>query len=815
MAKHKYHSNSDQHDPKIFQESLGSFGTTTAPGENQLSALATKVKQGVRHVELHLANVGKGEFYKHDVPDKYGFEQRRTIMQLAKMNEQTLSVHSTFNVNSFSGLGQRGGFDEQQRSNNIREIDESIKFASETAKGGAVVFHLHETQLPTPASELNLSKQYLKDLKNGVYGDSGKKNYEKLQKEFKCDFFERQFQENPNLKNEIRVKFENLPKSRKDYLKDSFGILDWKDFYEHNHAEKLKLEQEGNPLVVVGESITKAQRGQSILDLKEENFKNLTQKEKDFLEGKGISTNYKNKLEDSEFNINDFQRLQELFSKRKILESVETISNEEFNTLKKKLSKEYYDVYKENARMTSVADKEYFQKTINMDIRRSELQLIDIQNNRARFSDYIEIIDNLKKKEIVLSRKLENVNNEVKKTGETKDLLERKKELLGQLNGSPEQYKKDIDGTIKELYSNLSGEEFRRLQNLQLEADKIKQKAQNGVNITKEEERKFFSNQEEISKLSKNPNLSESKQNYLEKKIEDQQYFRKSGGGIKGELDLLNYQIIGQAEFQKLEKYDEIGAQLQEQIKKLEEQKENSKALTEQIYEKNTLAMADLGLNAMKYQLDLYTRSKTSLSEKKKVEGEILDIQKKISNESDNFKRNKLNCELMKKKYELRNYTGVSDYADIVSVDETGKKFIKTPLYLAPENIMAGYGYMDSLEEYKSVIRGSWKDFAEKILSTDPQYKRIKKMYEDALGEKITKENAFEIAKRHIGGTFDNAHAGVWLKYFRRDNGESESERLERFNKFFPSFINTHNVSIIRNPRVISKFILFFHKFTI
>ena len=47
-----------------------------------------------------------------------------------------------------------------------------------------------------------------------------------------------------------------------------------------------------------------------------------------------------------------------------------------------------------------------------------------------------------------------------------------------------------------------------------------------------------------------------------------------------------------------------------------------------------------------------------------------------------------------------------------------------------------------------------------------------------------TQEKAVELAKRHIGGTFDNAHAAVWLKHFKKEDGESEEHRIDRFNKW-------------------------------
>jgi hypothetical protein len=157
MAKHSYSNDSDANDPKIYRETIGSFGTTTAPGEDQLKALQTKIRQGVKHVELHLNNTGKGNFGQNDVPDKYGFEQRRTIMQLAKLNEQTLSIHSALNNVSFSGLGQ-GGFNEGQRMKAITEMDETIRFAGETAKGGAIVFHLQGEGTSSSLTDINLSE---------------------------------------------------------------------------------------------------------------------------------------------------------------------------------------------------------------------------------------------------------------------------------------------------------------------------------------------------------------------------------------------------------------------------------------------------------------------------------------------------------------------------------------------------------------------------------------------------------------------------------------------------------------------------------
>jgi len=54
---------------------------------------------------------------------------------------------------------------------------------------------------------------------------------------------------------------------------------------------------------------------------------------------------------------------------------------------------------------------------------------------------------------------------------------------------------------------------------------------------------------------------------------------------------------------------------------------------------------------------------------------------------------------------------GLKDYDDIDVVNK--------PLYIAPENMIVGYGYMTNLEEFKAVIRQSWSEFADKIMSDD------------------------------------------------------------------------------------------------
>ena len=685
-----------QFDSKRFKETLGSFGTTTNPmGGNQLAQLQTAIRQGVKHVELHLSNAGKGQFGTSDVPDKYGFEQRRTIMQLAKLNEQTLSVHGTFNINTFSGLSQ-GGFNEVQRAGNIKEIDETLKFAAETAKSGAVVFHLHETGLPpTAPGELNLPEWYLKKLQKEKPDEY--KNL--MDKYFTRDELDRQFVDNPDLESELKVNFDNLSNIKRSELKENFDVSNWKEYFEYNRLEQMKLEQDGTPLVVVGNSLTKASRGQDVLNL--QGLKDLTNSEITYLKSQGIETNY------DDLSVDDFQKIQSKFSNGRPTD----ISKEDYKNLKRKLLLDYSDVLKDNLGMKSKADKEFFQKSMQMQIEVAKLQKKDFANLKTIFSEELIQIQDLNKKEANIAKQIQVAE------------------------------KAQDNGKILELRKQLTGGELSLAD--QQEVADIQQKAQSGGQPSEDEITRY------------------------------REIMKKSSGVTREKLELMS--AVGQLEYQKLEKYDEYTSQFNEQIKKATQQKQNAKVLTDEIFEKNASAMGHLGLKALRYQLDLKKKADVSKEKLAGFNEKIAKAEIDLNNEADATKRSKLNNTVQKLKYDRRLVYGTSDYADI-DVE-------KNPLYLAPENIMAGYGYMDSLEEYKGVIRTSWDEFATKLLSNESSYKQIKEDYEKETGKKIvTKADAIAVAKNHIGGTFDNAHAGVWMKYFKREDGESEEHRIDRFN---------------------------------
>ena len=706
MAKQSSPSDSDQHDPKIFRESLGSFGTTTKPGGNQLQELQAKVRQGVKHVELHLASVGKGQFNVQDVPDKYGFEQRRTIMQLAKMNEQTLSVHGTFDVTSFSGIGQ-SGFDEATRLNSIKEIDETLKFAAETAKGGAVVFHIQGDPISTDRGELNLSKDYLAWLEKNKPDE-----YKKIKAEyFDENYLKRRFVNNPENEKEVRENFEKLKSKDADKYNDYLSKAKsgdreaWEYFYIDSYLLRQKLSPERSPLIMVGDKIAQTQREQEVLNV--DIFRKadyLKTNEKEIL--KKIDVNLDDPL------IDDFQRAYSIFSNGYTAELEGKISKEQFYELKKKVIVDYRNVLQENMNMQSQADKEYHKKLLDFQIEQYKLQGKDFDINYEVYSDsYKEIRD--------IERAEKRITSEIAEAKKNND-LERVNKLRQELNG--------LNPTQKA--------EFRELYQ--------KYQATQGKGLT----------EDEMNKL---------------------QTLNDSSGGIQ-QKKLAIMQEVGQIEYQKLERYFETKAQINEKIRELTEQRDNVKALTDVSFEKNTSAMAHLGIKALRYQLDLKQKSKIGEQKVSDYNKKINELEKKYLDSSGSEKE-RVHDELRKLKYEMRTWVGTKDYTDI--------DLINRPLYLAPENMLPGYGSLTSLEEYKAVIRMTQEEFTKKILGNEPEYRKLREEYEKETGLKIkTYDDAIKLAKRHIGGTFDNAHAAVWLKHFKRENGESEEHRIDRFNKW-------------------------------
>ena len=127
------------------------IGISAPPMQDQLRALETRIKQGATRVELGFTGAGKGSMQRGaTTPEMYGREERRDIKELATFNKITLSTHASPSAGSLAGLGQ-GGFDESAREKTLNEIKRAIDFASDTTHGGAVV--VHTTDFPRAISE--------------------------------------------------------------------------------------------------------------------------------------------------------------------------------------------------------------------------------------------------------------------------------------------------------------------------------------------------------------------------------------------------------------------------------------------------------------------------------------------------------------------------------------------------------------------------------------------------------------------------------------------------------------------------------------
>lgn len=713
MVKQSYALEFDQFDPKVFKESLGSFGTTTQPGANQLTELQTKVRQGVKHVELHLASSGKGGFGQQDVPDKYGFEQRRTIMQLAKLNEQTLSVHGTFEVTSFSGLAQ-GGFNEVQRATQIKEIDETIKFAAETAKGGAVVFHIQGDATSSTRSDLNLSKSYLDWLKENKSDE-----YERIKRDYlDANPLKRQFVDNPDYEKEVRAEYNELSPDKKAEFERKASQDPtrnaWEFYYMKKASDKAKLNPNFSPYIVVGDKIDQVQRAAEMVDLDvlKGNTNVLDENDINALKLMGVKI--------GDVGIDDFQRAQAIFTNGLPNEYKNQISEDHYERLKKKVTLNYDKFLENNMNLQSMADKEFHQKLMDTQIQLAKLQKEDL-----------DVHYDLNKDELLKIKALEVEEQQL-----LKDL--KRAQAVGDNN------------TIQEIKRKL-----------------------NGAEPNQELVERF---NELVAKLQDPGVPNEQKKNIEKEALELRDRIQmESSSSIRAKKTELQYKI-GVNEYPKFAQYHEQVSQINEKIRQLEEQKENVKSLTDEIFDKNTSAMGHLGIKALRYQLDLKEKAKVAQDKVKEINSEVLRLEKEYENASSADKNN-LHVQILKKKYELRKWIGVKDYDDI--------DLINRPLYLAPENMLPGYGSLTSVEEFKGTVRMSWEQFAKKILSDEGDYKKLREDYEKSTGIKVdSHDKALEVAKRHIGGTFDNAHAAVWLKHFKREAGESEEHRIERFNKW-------------------------------
>ncbi len=122
------------------------LGTPLNPFQHQLAALNAKIKSGAGKIEFNFPGKGKGTS-QSPTPESYGKRERRDMKELLEVAGVKSSIHATFGLTGFSGLGERG-FSDQAQEENLKEIKKAIEFAAEATQGGAVVFHTGEYMRP-------------------------------------------------------------------------------------------------------------------------------------------------------------------------------------------------------------------------------------------------------------------------------------------------------------------------------------------------------------------------------------------------------------------------------------------------------------------------------------------------------------------------------------------------------------------------------------------------------------------------------------------------------------------------------------------
>ncbi len=116
-------------------------------------------------------------------------------------------------------------------------------------------------------------------------------------------------------------------------------------------------------------------------------------------------------------------------------------------------------------------------------------------------------------------------------------------------------------------------------------------------------------------------------------------------------------------------------------------------------------------------------------------------------------------------------------------------------IYVAPENLFPEMGYGTHPEELIQLVQNARQEMVKYL--TEPQIEDPKggwdKNHHDRrqivnnpnYDPSVSKEEATELAKRHIKATLDTQHLGMWWKHFQPQIGESETHRRERFNGWY------------------------------
>lgn len=137
----------------------------------------------------------------------------------------------------------------------------------------------------------------------------------------------------------------------------------------------------------------------------------------------------------------------------------------------------------------------------------------------------------------------------------------------------------------------------------------------------------------------------------------------------------------------------------------------------------------------------------------------------------------------------------MESYAElgIEAMEESNRKDIEKPIFIAPENIFPEMGYGSHPEELIELVTNAREKMIERLTSkyieekdpaTGDVEKRINPNYRG-----ISKKQAEEEAKEHIKATVDTQHLGMWWKHFQPMEGETYDQRRERFNEWYKKMI--------------------------
>lgn len=110
---------------------------------------------------------------------------------------------------------------------------------------------------------------------------------------------------------------------------------------------------------------------------------------------------------------------------------------------------------------------------------------------------------------------------------------------------------------------------------------------------------------------------------------------------------------------------------------------------------------------------------------------------------------------------------------------------VKNPLKVGPEIGWPDY-YGGHPDEFIKIVKDSRQRMVDMLTQQKLKDKTTGQEHDNPYFDpSINTSKAQELAKTHIGGTFDTSHLGMWLAHFPAKPGETEEKRVKRFNEEF------------------------------